>query len=116
LKELARKLRNESTPGEKILWNQLKNKKFGYDFHRQKPLLRFIVDFYCYELELVIEVDGRYHGYEDQYLLDLERENELKLYGLTIIRFREQEVTHDLVNVMRVIETYIENLRKDTPL
>jgi very-short-patch-repair endonuclease len=48
LKELAGKLRNDSTPGEVLLWNELKNKQmYGYDFHRQKPLLNYIVDLYC---------------------------------------------------------------------
>jgi len=60
LKELARKLRNDSTLGEALLWNELKNKQmYGYDFHRQKPLLNYIADFYCNELNLVIEIDGQ---------------------------------------------------------
>jgi len=59
LKELARKLRNDSTLGEVLLWNEIKSKKlYGYDFQRQKPLLNYIADFYCYELALVIEIDG----------------------------------------------------------
>jgi very-short-patch-repair endonuclease len=67
LKILARNLRNNSTPGEIRLWNELKNKQFyGFDFHRQKPLLNYIADFYCYELALIIEVDGRYHDCEEK--------------------------------------------------
>lgn len=58
LKELARTLRNASSLGEVLLWKELRSKKMhGFDFHRQKPLLNYIVDFYCYELDLVIEVD-----------------------------------------------------------
>ena len=65
LKQLARKLRNDSTLGEVLLWKELCNKQmYGYDFHRQKPLLNYIVDFYCYELSLVVEVDGRYHHHD----------------------------------------------------
>jgi len=116
LKELARKLRNESTPGEKILWNQLKQKRFGYDFDRQKPLLNYIVDFYCYELELIIEIDGKYHQYEDQYVLDVKRESELKTFGLTILRFNDRDKTHDLANVIRNIEIKSNCLGSKFPL
>jgi very-short-patch-repair endonuclease len=57
LKELARRLRNDGTLGEALLWKELNNKQlYGYDFHRQKPLLNYIVDFYCHELNLVIEL------------------------------------------------------------
>ena len=59
LKEIARGLRNHSTLGEVLLWKKLRNKQMlGYDFHRQKPLDQFIVDFYCHELNLAIEIDG----------------------------------------------------------
>ena len=62
LKELARQLRNNSTYTEIMLWNCLKNKQMkGYDFHRQKPLYNSIVDFFCNELMLAIEVDGESH-------------------------------------------------------
>ena len=108
LKELARKLRNESTLGEALLWIEINNKQFyGYDFHRQKPLLNYIVDFYCYELNLVIEIDGQYHNHEEQYNLDLLREKELEKYNLTIMRFTERDVRKDMINVMRAIESYI---------
>jgi len=108
LKQLARNLRNDSTPGEAILWNVLKNKKLhGFDFHRQKPLLNFIVDFYCYELNLVIEIDGHYHHNEDQHKLDVARETELSAYHLTIIRFTEIEIRQDMINVLRTLENHI---------
>ncbi len=58
LKVLAKNLRNNSTPGEIALWQELKTKQFyGYDFHRQKPLLNYIADFYCAELNLIIEIE-----------------------------------------------------------
>ena len=62
LKEKARELRNNSTFTEVMLWNYLKKKQMkGYDFHRQKPLDEYIVDFFCIELMLAIEVDGESH-------------------------------------------------------
>jgi very-short-patch-repair endonuclease len=108
LKELARKLRNDSTLGEVLLWNELKNKQmYGYDFHRQKPLLNYIVDLYCYELNLVIEIDGQYHNNEEKSKQDMLRDAELENHKLTILRFTEREVRKDMVNVLRTIEQHI---------
>ena len=108
LKELARRLRNDSTLGEVLLWRELNNKQmYGYDFHRQKPLLNYIVNFYCYELDLVIEVDGQYHNHEEKYQADILRDKELESHDLTILRFTEQEVRKDMVNVLRTIEHHI---------
>ena len=108
LKQLARKLRNDSTLGEVLLWKELNNKQmYGFDFHRQKPLLNYIVDFYCYELGLIIEIDGRYHDHEEQYKLDTVRETELAAYDLTILRFTEMEVRKDMTNVLRAIEKHV---------
>ena len=108
LKLLARKLRNDSTLGEVLLWNELKNKQlYGYDFHRQKPLLNYIVDLYCYELALVIEIDGQYHNWEEQYDKDIMRDKELGNYGLTVLRFTEQEARKEMQNVLRTIEQHI---------
>ena len=108
LKELARKLRNESTFGEVLLWKELSNKKMhGFDFHGQKPLLNYIVDFYCFELCLVIEIDGVYHSDADKSLSDKCRDKALMEYGLTILRFAEQDVRKDMENVLRTIEAHI---------
>ncbi len=110
LKLLARKLRNDSTLGEILLWQEIKNKQLmGFDFHRQKPLLKYIVDFYCTELNLVIEIDGYSHEDEAQQVYDLNREAELKRHNLEIIRFTEQEVRKDMENVLRTLLAYIEN-------
>ena len=64
LKELARHLRKSSTLSEVLLWRYLKRKQMlGYDFDRQKPIDNYIVDFYCSELGLIVEVDGKSHSY-----------------------------------------------------
>jgi very-short-patch-repair endonuclease len=63
LKELARKLRKNSTLAEVILWQNIKGKVFDYEFHRQVPINDFIVDFFCHELQLAIEIDGNTHDY-----------------------------------------------------
>lgn len=109
LKLLAKDLRNNSTLGEVILWKKLKGKQFlGFDFHRQKPLLDYIVDFYCAELNLVIEIDGIYHNHQDVYFKDVKRQQDLEKYNLNFLRFTEKEIKFQLLNVLRAIEIYIE--------
>ncbi|MBR08649.1 MAG: DNA methylase [Rickettsiales bacterium] len=108
LKELARQLRNNSTKSEIRLWQYLKGKQMmGYDFHRQKPLLNFIADFYCYELKLVIELDGYTHQFEEVIAKDEMKQDELEEIGLTVLRFDDAEVMKDINNVLRTIEIYI---------
>lgn len=115
LKELARKLRNKSTVSEIKLWQQLKNKQlFGYDFHRQKPLLNFIADFYCYKLNLVIKLDGFSHNFEKTIAKDEFKQSELEKHGLTVLRFQDEEVIYDIGNVLRIIEEYIVNFENHT--
>jgi very-short-patch-repair endonuclease len=115
LKQLARNNRNDSTKSEIKLWMELKGKQvYGYDFHRQKPLLNYIVDFYCNELELVIELDGYSHQFEEVVIKDELKEAELKNYGLTIFRFDDEEVMNDMDNVLRTIEQYIVEYEKSS--
>ncbi|MFH6983979.1 endonuclease domain-containing protein [Marinoscillum luteum] len=116
LKELARQLRNNSTKSEIRLWQYLKGKQMmGYDFHRQKPLLEYIADFYCYELELVIELDGYTHYFEEAVEKDEIKQKALEEVELTVMRFADVEVMHDINNVLRTIENYILDRGKYTP-
>lgn len=108
LKKIARKLRNNSTKSEIKLWNDLKGRKMmGYDFHRQKPLKRYIVDFYCRELDLVIELDGFSHFHSESFDKDRIRQEELEKLDLTVLRFEDEEVFDNYENVLRSIEYYI---------
>lgn len=80
LKELARNLRNNSTKAENVLWLCLKGKQMnGYDFHRQKPINNFILDLFCHELMLGIEVDGYTHQSEETYIKDELKERKMNL-------------------------------------
>ena len=116
LKELARELRNNSTKAEIILWLKLKNKQlYGYDFHRQKPIDIYIVDFFCQELMLAIEVDGYSHQFEDVYFKDVTKENKLNEFDISVLRFTDDQVLKDMKNVLRAIEFYIEEYEKHTP-
>ena len=114
LRDFSRYLRKNSTLSEILLWNELKNEKMlGYQFNRQKPIHRYIVDFYCKKLNLVIEIDGCSHGCEEVYLNDIKREEILKSIGLKFLRFDDMEVKLNRNNVLRVIEDYIKNFEEE---
>jgi len=113
LKQLARKLRNDSTKAEIKLWKELQNKQvYGYKFTRQKPIGNYIVDFFCNKLRLVIEVDGYSHNFEETLDKDEEKEQFLKGLGIMVLRFSDDEVMKDMNNVLREIEGYILNFEK----
>ena len=84
----------------------------GYDFHRQKPLLNFIADFFCHELKLVIELDGYTHQFEEVTAKDQIKQDEFESLGLTVLRFTDEEVMKDINNVLRTIEIYIEEFEE----
>ena len=110
---LARKLRNESTETEIYLWLKLKGKQmYGYDFHRQKPIDNYILDFFCYDLLLGIEVDGYSHEILEVYNKDRIKEKRMNELGITILRFSDFEVLKDMENVIRAIEFFILEFEK----
>ena len=116
LKELARQLRNNSTKTEIFLWLKLKGKQmYGYDFHRQKPINNYILDFFCYELMLGIEVDGYSHQFLEVYNKDGIKEKRMNELGISVLRFSDDEVLNDMENVLRSIEFYIFEYEKHTP-
>lgn len=107
MKSLARELRKNMTLSEVLLWKELKNKNIqGFDFDRQRPIGNYIVDFYCKELSLAIEIDGDTHIYRYDY--DDERQIELEKLGVHFLRFEDIEVKKNIMNVLIVIEDWIE--------
>jgi very-short-patch-repair endonuclease len=114
LKHLARNLRNDSTKGEVILWSEVlrARKMKGYQFNRQFSMnlgeKGIIVDFICRKLRLIIEVDGYSHNFK--YEEDVLRDKLLLELGYKVIRLFEQEVRHNLDNVVRVIENEINEI------
>ena len=110
LKERAKKLRKNMTPGEIILWKHLKGKQMcNCDFDRQRPIDRFIVDFYCKKLMLAIEIDGSSHDSPEAQARDRERQTRLESLGVRFLRFREEEVRSRVEGVLEVIENWIRN-------
>ncbi len=100
-------LRKNMTDAEKNLWNKLKDNFCGNKFRRQHPIHIFIVDFYCHQLKLVIEIDGGYHDSSDQKIRDKERSELLEFQDLNILRFSNQDVQNDLEKVLQKIEEII---------
>jgi very-short-patch-repair endonuclease len=114
LTEYAKKLRKQGVLSEVILWHHLKKYKTkGLDFHRQKPIDNYIVNFYCPELRLVIEIDGISHAYKINY--DEIRQKNLETAGLTIIHFSDSIIKQDINSVLRGIEGWIKLLNRNTP-
>lgn len=113
LKEYARKLRNNSTFTEIQLWNYLKKKQLrGYDFDRQKPIDNYIVDFYCKDLMLAIEVDGESHyGNTDK---DKKKDKRLNELGIAVLRFDDLDIVYKLDKVIKKIEKWIDENEKPT--
>ena len=106
--EYAAILRQHMTLQEKILWEELRHSKIGAKFRRQHPISRFIVDFYCHQHKLVIEVDGKIHLRPDIRSNDIERDQELRELGLTVIRFTNDDVESQLELVLKKIRLKIE--------
>lgn len=90
LKKFARQLRKNSTLSEVLLWKQIKQKALGVQFHRQVSMLDDIVDFYCHEIRLAIEIDGNSHEYK--YFEDIERQGKLEKFGVSFLRFSDIEI------------------------
>jgi very-short-patch-repair endonuclease len=108
LVKLAKSLRQSMTYSEVRLWNRLKNfQMMGYDFDRQKPILNYIADFYCKDLLLAVEVDGITHDNENVFIKDVIRDDELNIYGVSIIRLNAMDVVKNINGCLMIIENFI---------
>jgi len=98
----AEELRKNMTEAELILWNKLNKKQLGFRFKSQHPIEHFIADFYCHKAKLVVEIDGKIHEKQKEY--DLGRESEIEKYGITIIRFTNDEIINNIDSVLEKIK------------
>ncbi len=110
LKELAKSLRKQGVLSEVLLWKKIKNKTLGFEFHRQIPIDNYIVDFYCHELMLAIEIDGNSHLNTEVQINDLKRQNILEKLGVVFIRFEDIDVKKNMNNVINSLQNKIEEL------
>ena len=107
LKQRARELRKNSTLSEILLWCEIKSRQLqGYQFHRQVPIDNFIVDFYCHELMLAIEIDGDSHDNKVYY--DLARQQKLESLGVKFLRFEDKDVKQKMGHVLDKILDWID--------
>lgn len=105
----AKRLRENPTQAEELIWLSLRNNQLeGYKFRRQHPLLNYIADFYCHQLKLVIEIDGEYHQTLEQKKLDQERTANIEFQGLDVIRFTNDDVLTDINTVLNKIKEFIQ--------
>lgn len=108
LKPLARQMRRDPTPAEQKLWQRLRGKQLiGLKFRRQHPIDRFIVDFYCRQTYLVIEVDGPIHDYTAEE--DAIRQEFIEFQGLRVLRFTNEQVLGEIEGVLEQIALVIES-------
>lgn len=101
----ACELRKDMTAAENVLWERLNKSQLGVRFKAQHPIDIFIVDFYCHKYKLVVEVDGEIHLSQKEY--DEGRTAELERFGITVIRFSNEEVLNDIDKVVEEIKEYL---------
>ena len=107
-KELAEEMRKNPTEAEKVLWEALRAYGLGVKFRQQHIIEDLIVDFYCNEYKVTVEVDGGYHNDVEQMKSDEERTARLNELGYTELRFTNEEVLHDLDRVCEITSIYRE--------
>lgn len=105
LKDRRQTLRNEATPAEKALWSRLKNNQLGCKFRRQHSFDFYIVDFYCPEKKLAIELDGSSHKFRREY--DSYRTRYLDAFNVKVLRFWNSQIENDIDWVINEIKKYI---------
>jgi len=110
--ENAKELRKSQTEAEKALWKFLRSRRCGgLKFRRQHPVKDFILDFYCHDYLLGVEVDGSVHENDEVKEYDQNRTAELENLGITILRFKNEEVLTDLSKVLTEIRNKVEQLK-----
>ena len=105
--EKAKELRKNLTPAEQKLWGRLRKKQLGIRFRAQHPIERFIIDFYCHQFKIGIEIDGEIHDFQKEY--DCGRSFEIEKYGIKILRFKNSQIES---NIEEVINTIYEEIQK----
>ena len=104
----AAHLRNNPTRAEALLWERLsKNQIEGIRFRRQHPFNKYVPDFYAHSIKLVVELDGKIHDEKSVKFTDEDREMNLKLHGLHIIRFPNEEIYHNIEKVVAEIRNKV---------
>jgi very-short-patch-repair endonuclease len=110
--EVRRSLRKNSTLGERLLWRHLRDRQIdGLKFRRQFGILEYVVDFYCHELGLAVEVDGITHATPEAKDRDRRRQRAIESLGVRFLRVQDDDVISDLGNVLEVIRETVTRLK-----
>ena len=110
--QIAERLRRDMTPAEKIIWDRVCKNQLGIRIRRQHPVWKFIADFYCHEVKLVVEIDGGIHLRSENKEYDISRDIILKEFKIEILRFTNDEVNNETDLVIEKIRRTIEILKK----
>lgn len=109
--KLAKELRKTQTETEKVLWSKLnKNQILGLQFRRQHPIDKFIVDFFCAKIKLVVEIDGSIHDIPEYQNHDLGRTDILNDFGITVVRFTNEQIINEIDYIVNQIKDIAEKL------
>jgi very-short-patch-repair endonuclease len=112
--KLAKKLRKIQIEAEKLLWSRLNNNQIiGLQFRRQHPINRFIADFYCPKIKLIIEVDGSIHELPEYQSHDIGRSEILNDFGIAVIRFTNEQIIEQIDSTVEEIKTICKKLLKE---
>jgi len=114
-KEKRRKLRQNQTNAEELVWRYLRNKQMlGYKFKRQYSVDHFVIDFYCPELKLAVEVDGASHNDPERQKNDISRQKYLEAFNIKFVRIKDEELLGNPNNEFMKIENAIKLREKIT--
>jgi len=108
-KESRKQLRGRATKAETIFWLKIKNKQTGYKFRRQHGISKYIVDFYCPEKKIVVEIDGGIHFCSQNIKSDRAREDYFKKLGLKIKRYTNLDILRNIENVLADLSYFLKN-------
>ena len=109
--QYAEELRKNMTEAEKAIWGRLCKNQLGVRMRRQHPVWKYIADYYCHELKLVIEIDGGIHLLNENKEYDVGRETTLNEFGIEIMRFTNDQVINEIDHVIKAIENKITELK-----
>lgn len=107
LKLRRQKLRIDSTSSEQILWQKIRNNKLGCKFYRQYSTEGYVLDFYCPQKRLGIEIDGGHHQFTDVKVYDSYRTKYIEAYNIKILRFRNSDIQKNLPDILQDIKTQL---------
>jgi very-short-patch-repair endonuclease len=116
IRYFSREMRREPTEAEAILWEQLRGRRLnGWRFRRQHPYERFILDFYCADAKLIVEIDGAIHLTNKQQIYDRERTIWMEVSGFELIRFTNEQVLEQTGQVLAQIDRKCKTLTSPRP-